>query len=82
MYGATVRAFKEARGRSNNGNDKDEDGKRRPMRPHPVRAHYQHYHTGKGRQDIIWILKSAYYNYGSISSEQKPLVNVSRVEKG
>ena len=81
IYGASVRSYM-AREQQKEREYEEKTGNRRPMRPHPVRAHYQHYHTGKGRKEISWILKSPYYNYGSIGTEAEPITNVSRVEKG
>ncbi len=80
MYGAKIRAYREQLEKE----DREYEiktGKRRPVRPHPVRGHYQRYHKGKGREKIEWILKAPHYNYGGVKADKTPLVNVSEVEK-
>lgn len=79
MYGASVRAFREQQGHSGGEYEKG-TGNRRPMRPHPVRGHYQRYHKGKGRTNIEWILKAPHYNFGSLKANQAPITNVSVIE--
>lgn len=49
---------------------------RRPTRPHPVRAHCQRYHVGKGRKETIYIFKDAFY----VGANNDKITNVSKVE--
>ena len=71
-YGTTIREMK--RNNTYHPEDPNEDGadvtdvtgdnktkKRKAYKPHPVRAHYQHYWTGKGRTTLILNLKAPYY---------------------
>ena len=76
MYGASMRAYKE-REQDISDNERLTDSKGHPVRPHPVRGHFQRYHKGKGRIKIEWIFKAPHFNKGSFGSE--PLVNVSKI---
>ena len=75
MYGTTVRAYREKQERE----DKEYEAVngRKPVRPHPVRGHYERYHVGKGRTQVIWKLKLPHFNRGT--SGEKPVVHVSKV---
>ncbi len=79
VYGETIRLARKERGTQDSGDAGAETGKktkqRRPPRPHPVKASWQHYWTGSGenRQRVL-LFKAPYFTGVGVKTATVSLV--------